>query len=98
VLDYYYYDSWLTHTKIESSRLDYVHNHQKEIRANFYQGLLDSLDPGEGRVEVAIKQTVMPSSFIRGPHDIGVGIWMAMALVCRFGKIDILLTMTCNPN
>ena len=98
MLDYYYYDSWLTHTKIESSRLDYVHNHQKEIRADFYQGLLDSLDPGEGRAEVVVKQTVMPSSFIRGPRDMRRRYMDVMALVWRFGKPDIFLTMTCNQN
>jgi hypothetical protein len=35
--------------KIESSRLDYIRNHQTEIRADLYQGLVDSLHAGEGR-------------------------------------------------
>jgi ABC-type uncharacterized transport system YnjBCD ATPase subunit len=35
-----------TYIKIESSRLDYIHNHQREIRADLYQGLVDSLHVG----------------------------------------------------
>ncbi|XP_066351367.1 uncharacterized protein [Miscanthus floridulus] len=44
------------------------------------------------------KRTVMPSSFIGGPHDMMRRYMDAMALVRRFGKLDIFLTMTCNPN
>jgi len=77
--------------------LDYIHNHQTEIRANLYQGLVDSLHAGEGRSEAVGMQTVMPSSFIRGPRDMRCRYLDAMALVWRFGKSDIFLTMTCNP-
>jgi hypothetical protein len=56
-----------TYIKIKSSRLDYICNHQDDIRANLYQGLVDSLHTSEGRVEVVEKRTVMPSSFIGGP-------------------------------
>ena len=41
-----------TYIKIESSRLDYIRNHQYDIRADLYLGLVDSLYAGEGRVEV----------------------------------------------
>jgi len=39
----------------------------------------------------------MPSSFIGGPRDMRCRYMDAMALVWRFGKPDIFLTMTCNP-
>jgi hypothetical protein len=87
-----------TYIKIESSRLDYIRNHQDDIRADLYQGLVDSLHAGEGRVEAVGKRTMMPSSFIGGPHDMRKRYMDAMALVQRFGKLDIFLTMTCNPN
>jgi hypothetical protein len=86
-----------TYIKIESSRLDYIRNHQTEIRADLYQGLVDSLHAGEGRSEAIGKRTVMPSSFIGGPRDMRRRYMDAMALVRRFGKPDIFLTMTCNP-
>ena len=85
-----------TYIKIESSRLDYIRNHQIEIRANLYQGLVDSLHAGEGRSEVVGKRMVMPSSFIGGSRDMRRRYLDAMALVWRFGKPDIFLTMTCN--
>jgi hypothetical protein len=70
--------------KIESSRLDYIRNHQTKIRADLYQGLVDSLHAGEGRSEAVGKD--MRRRYLD-----------AMALVRRFGKPDIFLTMTCNP-
>ena len=39
----------------------------------------------------------MPSMFIGGPRDMRHRYLDAMALVRRFGKPDIFLTMTCNP-
>jgi hypothetical protein len=87
-----------TYIKIESSRMDYIRNHQDDIRADLYQGLVDSLHADEGRAEAAGKRTVMPSSFIGGPHEMRRRYMDAMALVRRFGKPDIFLTMTCNPN
>jgi hypothetical protein len=60
--------------------------------------LVDSLHAGEGREEAVGKRTVMPSSFIGGPRDMRRRYMDAMALVRRFGKPDIFLTMTCNPN
>ena len=47
-----------TYIKIESSRLDYIRNHQDDIRADLYQGLVDSLHAGEGRSEAVGKWTV----------------------------------------
>jgi hypothetical protein len=59
---------------------------------------VDSLHAGEGRAKAVGKRTVMPSSFIGGPRDMRCQYMDAMALVLRFGKLDIFLTMTCNPN
>jgi hypothetical protein len=86
-----------TYIKIESSQLDYIRNHQYDIRADLYQGLVDSLHAGEGRAEAVGKRTMMPSSFIGGPCDMRHRYMDAMALVRRIGKPDIFLTMTCNP-
>ena len=70
-----------TYIKIESSRLDYIRNHQDDIRADLYQGLVDSLHVGEGRAEAVGKRTVMPSSFIGGPCDMRRRYMDDMALV-----------------
>jgi hypothetical protein len=52
---------------------------------------VDSLHAGEGRAEAVGKRTVMPSSFIGGPRDMRYRYMDAMALVQRFGKLDIFL-------
>ncbi|XP_062100814.1 uncharacterized protein LOC133806740 [Humulus lupulus] len=41
---------------------------------------------------------ILPSSFIGGPRDMRKRCMEAMTLVQRYGKPDIFLTMTCNPN
>ncbi|ONM27260.1 hypothetical protein ZEAMMB73_Zm00001d007637 [Zea mays] len=56
-----------TYIKIESSRLDFIRKNQDRLRADLYQGLVDSMFDGDIRAE-------------------------------KFGKPDIFLTMTCNPN
>uniref|UniRef100_A0A453A415 Helitron helicase-like domain-containing protein n=1 Tax=Aegilops tauschii subsp. strangulata TaxID=200361 RepID=A0A453A415_AEGTS len=87
-----------TYIKIENSRLDYIWGHQDKIRADLYQGLVDSLHAGEGRADSVGKRTVLATSFIGGPRDMRRRYMDAMALVRRYGKPDIFLTMTCNPN
>ncbi|XP_062208999.1 uncharacterized protein LOC133910713 [Phragmites australis] len=87
-----------TYIKIESSRLDYIWAHQKELRADLYQGLVDSVHAGEGRADAVGKRTVLATSFIGGPRDKRRRYMDAMALVRKYGKPDVFLTMTCNPN
>ncbi|KAL6592973.1 hypothetical protein ACP70R_049269 [Stipagrostis hirtigluma subsp. patula] len=87
-----------TYIKVESSRLDFQRHNQKQIRADLYQGLMDSLHVGEGRACAVGKRTVLSTSFIGGPRDMRRRYMDAMALVRKFGKPDIFLTMTCNPN
>lgn len=84
--------------KVESSRLDYIKKHQKQIRADLYQGVVDSLQAGENRADEVGKRTIVPSSFIGGRRDRRRRYLDAMALVQKYGKPDIFLTMTCNPN
>ncbi|PNT75908.1 hypothetical protein BRADI_1g41651v3, partial [Brachypodium distachyon] len=79
-------------------QLDYMFHHQKEIRADLYQGLLDSIKAREQDGNAIGKRTVLASSFIGGPRDKLRRYLDAMALVRKYGKPDIFLTMTCNPN
>ncbi|XP_012846882.1 PREDICTED: uncharacterized protein LOC105966852 [Erythranthe guttata] len=86
--------------KLETSRLDYYRSEQlqREIRTESYQGVVDSLSIERDIQSSDIgKRVVLPSSFIGGPTDMRRQYVNAMALVERFGKPDIFLTMTCNP-
>ncbi|AQK78258.1 hypothetical protein ZEAMMB73_Zm00001d035059 [Zea mays] len=87
-----------TYIKIESSRLDFIRNNQEQLRADLYQGLVDSMVDGDISAEKVGKRTVLSPSFIGGPRDMRRRYMDAMALVRKFGKLDIFLTMTCNPN
>ncbi|ONM54612.1 hypothetical protein ZEAMMB73_Zm00001d020246 [Zea mays] len=84
--------------KIESSRLDYIRRNQDRLRANLYLGLVDSMLDGDIRAEKVGKRTMLSTSFIGGPRDMRHQYMDAMALVRKFGKPEIFLTMTCNPN
>jgi hypothetical protein len=86
--------------KIESIRLAFYlkPSNQILIRADLYQGLVDSVVAGETRACMIGRRIVLPPSFIGGPRDMRRRYLDAMALVQRFGKPDLFLTMTCNPN
>uniref|UniRef100_A0A453QI94 Helitron helicase-like domain-containing protein n=1 Tax=Aegilops tauschii subsp. strangulata TaxID=200361 RepID=A0A453QI94_AEGTS len=83
-----------TYIKIENSRLDYLWHHQKEIRADLYQDLVDNIQAGEQKGNAVGKRTVLASSFIGGPRDKLRRYQDAMALVRKYGKPDIFLSMT----
>ncbi|XP_042969156.1 uncharacterized protein LOC122301855 [Carya illinoinensis] len=86
------------YVKIETSRLDYFRKKQQHIRSELYQGIVDTITLGETNVSNVGKRIILPSSFIGGPRDMRKRYMEAMALVQRYGKPDIFLTMTCNPN
>ncbi|KAG5551379.1 hypothetical protein RHGRI_009707 [Rhododendron griersonianum] len=85
------------YVKIETSRLDYFRHHQDEIRADLYQGIIDSVAQGESRGSKIGAPVILPGSFIGGPRDMHKRYLDAMTLVDKYGKPDIFLTMTCNP-
>ncbi|KAF5461688.1 hypothetical protein F2P56_017766 [Juglans regia] len=86
------------YVKIETSRLDYFRNNQQHIRSEVYQGIVDTITLGETNASNVGKRIILRSSFIGGPRDMRKRYMEAMVLVQRYGKPDIFLTMTCNPN
>nr|XP_027108912.1 uncharacterized protein LOC113728748 [Coffea arabica] len=86
-----------TYVKIESARLDFHRNRQRQIRTDVYQGILDSIANGETSGSNVGRRIYLPASFIGGPRDMKRRYMDTMTLVQRYGKPDIFLTMTCNP-
>lgn len=82
--------------KLET-RLDFYRHKQSEIRAGLYKGIVDSVLSGEKRGNMVGKRIVLPASFIGGPRDMRRRYLDAMSLVQHFGKPDLFITMTCNP-
>ncbi|XP_071905593.1 uncharacterized protein [Coffea arabica] len=85
------------YVKIETSRLDFHRHRQNKIRSEALQGVLDSVSIGETAASKVGRKVFLPASFIGGPRDMRRRYLDAMALVQKFGKPDIFLTMTCNP-
>lgn len=86
------------YVKLENSRLDFYRNNQGTIRADLYQGVIDTAETGEDCASNVGHRVILPPSFIGGPRDMRRRYLNAMALVQRFGKPDLFITMTCNPN
>jgi hypothetical protein len=87
-----------TYMKIESLRLDYYRNNQDTVRADLYQGLVDIYCNGVEDASEVGKRTFLSPMFIGGPCDMRRWYMDAMALMRKYGKPDVFLTMTCNPN
>ncbi|XP_031127556.1 uncharacterized protein LOC116029649 [Ipomoea triloba] len=66
--------------------------------AENFQGLVDSVGTGAVFGNEVGRRVILPSSFIGGPRDMRGRYMDAMSLVQNFGKPDMFLTMTCNPN
>ncbi|XP_070157971.1 uncharacterized protein [Polyergus mexicanus] len=94
------FQQWLvdSYVKIEKDRIDYCKNHQKELRTETYQGLKDYIETMannlNGRIE---KMVILPSTFTGSPRNMLQNYQDAMAIVSKFGKLDLFITMTCNP-
>ena len=84
--------------KIEGCRLKWIRDHQSEIHADLYKGIADSITAGKTQANVVGTRIVLPWSFQGGYRDMKRRHMDAMALVQTYGKPDIFLTMTCNPN
>ena len=84
--------------KIEGCRLKWIRDHQPQIRADLYQGLVDSIAVGEMRASAVGKRIVLPGTHQGSNRDMKRRQMDAMALVQTYGKPDIFLTMTCNPS
>ncbi|XP_074265742.1 uncharacterized protein LOC141588186 [Silene latifolia] len=83
--------------KIETNRLDYIRNNQNVIRADLYQGVIDSYAAGQTRGGNIGTCFILPASFIGCDRDFRRRYLCSMTVVQCYGKPDIFLTITCNP-
>ncbi|XP_070013113.1 uncharacterized protein [Nicotiana sylvestris] len=79
---------------LETQRLDFVLFNQYLFKMGILQGLLDILRLGERDASIVGKQKFLPNSFIGGPRDMQQCYMDVIALVQRFGKLDLFITMT----
>ena len=58
---------------------------------------MDHLHSGATNSRVG-RPVILPSSFIGSPRNMQQNYQDAMAIVRKFGKPDLFITVTCNPN
>ncbi|KAI3939966.1 hypothetical protein MKW98_029742 [Papaver atlanticum] len=76
-------------------QLRWVRDNQKTFRAEWYSGVLDALDSNTGDIG---QRVILPPTYTGSPRDMHQRYHDAMALVQKYGKPDLFITMTCNPN
>ena len=88
----------VSHYKIERQKLKYLQTHQDDLHVESYQGVMDAISRNDNVDLKSIGQrTVLPASYYGSPRWYQSKYLDGMALVRRFGKPHLLLTMTANP-
>ncbi|XP_073424135.1 LOW QUALITY PROTEIN: uncharacterized protein [Dendrobates tinctorius] len=86
------------YVKIEANRLHYIRNHQKDLKVEDYCLLQEHLLKKSVQKGIPIGKTViLPSSFEGSPRNMQQRYQDAMAIVTKYGRPDLFITMTCNP-
>ncbi|XP_050056156.1 uncharacterized protein LOC126549818 [Aphis gossypii] len=85
------------YAKIETERLNFIRNHQKQLIAENYIHLKDAV--GKNYVDATDlgQMVVLPSSVTGGPRYMHERTQDAMTYVRVHGHPDLFITFTCNP-
>ena len=89
----YWIDQWI---KVEEMNLRWKRFHQTKLKSEKYKKLADAVK--ENTEREAGKYIILPSTHAGSPRNILEKFNDAMAVVTRFGKPDLFITFTCNPN
>ncbi|GAU39655.1 hypothetical protein TSUD_18380 [Trifolium subterraneum] len=81
---------------IESDRLRYMRNHQKDLRSDMYKGLTEAILKGEDDAANAGKRVVLPASSVGGARYTIQNYQDAMAICSWTAYPDLFITFTCN--
>lgn len=84
------------YAKAEAQRLRWIKINQRQLRADLYRGLQDSIQ--NNSVENSGTMYILPASFTGSDRWYHRNYKDAMALVQKFGKPDFFITMTLNVN
>ena len=86
------------YVKTEGSRLQFLRYNQSSLRVEQYQRLIDHIANRAAHDNVQPGRTViLPSTFIGSPRNMQQNFQDAMAIVRKYGKPDLFITFTCNP-
>ncbi|XP_028649219.1 uncharacterized protein LOC114645542, partial [Erpetoichthys calabaricus] len=86
------------YVRAETNDLQWIKNNQPALRADNYKSLMEYINRDADMVDhPAGKAVILPSSFQGSPRNMQQHYQDAMAIVRKFGKPDLFITMTCNP-
>ena len=83
---------------IEQSRIDYIREHQGDIRNDYMAGLHDAILRGDQDGSDVGSRTILPSSFTGGPRYMYSHYLDALAICRVHGNPSFFITFTCNVN
>ena len=84
--------------QIDQERLDYNRTHVNKKIASVYDTINEYLRNKSEEMSAELgKKIILPSSYIGSPRYMSEAYDDAMGIVRAFGKPDIFMTMTCNP-
>ncbi|XP_076044682.1 uncharacterized protein LOC143027298 [Oratosquilla oratoria] len=84
------------YVKVEGCRLKFIAENQAQLRVAMYSGLMDHLARNNENEDPGVP-VILPSSFTGSPRNMQQCYQDAMAIVCKYGRPDLLITYTCNP-
>ena len=82
---------------IESQKLNYVRQHQQELRVDKYINLNDCNNQPLTQGNEKGKRIILPSSFVGSQRYMEQLYFDGMAICAHVGFPDLFLTLTCNP-
>ena len=89
------------YARIEAVRLHFIRNNQQALRVESYKGVMDYINSFQNQNNQNIRVGnvfILPSSFVGGPRFMAKLYQDSMAMVRKFGRPDLFITFTCNPN
>lgn len=85
------------YVKIETERLTYIRLNQRQLRSEEYIHLRDAIN-ADGNVNNVGRMTILPATYIGSPRHMHEYAQDAMSYVRHYGRPDLFVTFTCNPN
>ncbi|KAH9096629.1 hypothetical protein Ae201684P_013295 [Aphanomyces euteiches] len=82
--------------KVENQRLGFLRDQTNNLRSDTYRAVHDAVSH-DVDVKSIGKRIVLPSSYTGGPRYMRQRYLDAMAIVRKYGRPDLFITVTCNP-
>jgi Helitron helicase-like domain at N-terminus len=86
-------DAWAI---CNQDKLEWLRNHQANIHADLYSGLIDAMLHHDINVNDLGRRVILPSSYIGGDHFMQQLFQDSMAIVRHFGRPTLFITFTAN--